>query len=398
MAPPHVVILGAGYAGALTARALEDDVKKGKLRVTVVERRDAVHHKIGAIRASVVGGEWVDRVRVPLTRVIRNARTVIGNVVKVDGENHRLVFDDPKQEPLEYDVLVAATGTLNHSPGDLPPSLTRKDDVRAYFSHSAQAIREAKDVTIVGGGPSACEYAGEIRAAYPDKPITIVSSAANLLTSCVAPLTPKFMKLLYESLEKQNIKLIRGEKVLQPDGTEFINQKFKKGPLTIRTAGEKGVEFQTDLLLWAATWAMNTSIYPDVWLNDLSEVNVLPTFQCVEDPRVFAVGDVSSVVETKQAITLPPKIKVLRHNILTVAAAMEKGVEPSFTLRGLKEYRVTDKATMYLPIGPTKGVSQVGGWTYGDAKTSKFKGKDLYTTYWWTMLTGAGAPPVVEDA
>jgi hypothetical protein len=48
-------------------------------------------------------------------------------------------------------------GTLNHSPGDLPVDLSTKDEVRAYFRKTATAIKDAKDVLIVGGGASAVE-------------------------------------------------------------------------------------------------------------------------------------------------------------------------------------------------------------------------------------------------
>jgi NADH dehydrogenase FAD-containing subunit len=37
---PHVVILGAGYAGALLARSLQRDAKLGNIRLTVIERRE----------------------------------------------------------------------------------------------------------------------------------------------------------------------------------------------------------------------------------------------------------------------------------------------------------------------------------------------------------------------
>jgi NADH dehydrogenase FAD-containing subunit len=141
------------------ARSLEADCQKGRVSVTVVERRDAVHHKIGAIRASVRGGEWTDRVRIPLNRVIKHGKTIIGDVIEVDPEAKLIKFKDPAIAPLAYDILVAATGTVNHSPGDLPTTVVNKDDVRKYFRLTSNAIREAKDVLIVGGGASAVECA-----------------------------------------------------------------------------------------------------------------------------------------------------------------------------------------------------------------------------------------------
>jgi len=39
---PHVVILGAGYAGSLLAKALQPATKQGKIRLSIIERRDAM--------------------------------------------------------------------------------------------------------------------------------------------------------------------------------------------------------------------------------------------------------------------------------------------------------------------------------------------------------------------
>jgi len=57
---------------------------------------------------------------------------------------------------------------------------------------------------------------------YKDKPITIICSAMHLLTSSVAPMSPKFLDALYERLEEKQIKLIRGEKVNKPEGFKWV--------------------------------------------------------------------------------------------------------------------------------------------------------------------------------
>ena len=52
---------------------------------------------------------------------------------------------------------------------------------------------------------------------------------------------------------------------------------------------------------------------------------------------------------------------------------------------------------MFLPVGREYGVTQMGSSVYGDAKTSKMKGEDLYTNHFWKLLTGSGAPNIVHD-
>lgn len=391
--PPKVVILGAGYAGALLAKNLDPAAKKGLITLIVIERRDSMHHKIGSIRASVRGGEWVDRVRIPLSRVVRYGKVVIGNVAHIDRTTKTVSFSDATVPDVVYDILIAATGARSHNPGDLPVWIRNKDDIREYMRETAQIIKNAKDVLIVGGGASAVEYAGEIRSAFPEKAVTIVASSAHLLSSSVAPMTPKFMKALYETLEARNIKVIRAEKVVLPEEGDFSQRPYEKGPITVRTKGENNYEFTTDLLLWAATWTIDATIYPQEWLNEIGELSISPTFQVVDQDDVLAVGDVSSLCETKQAITLPAKMNLIVNNVLVLAAAMRANkFVMGKPVKGIKNYKINNTATMYLPVGPVYGVSQVKGYVYGDKKTSEWKGKDLYSNMFWKILTDAEAP------
>jgi len=204
------------------------------------------------------------------------------------------------------------------------------------------------------------------------------------------------MKKLYKRLQDLKIEVIREEKVVKPTELDFGKKKFEKN-VTVKTTGKKGLTLTTDLLVWAATWNIEDKLYPVSWLNEIGELNVTDTFQIYDRDDAFAIGDVSSVAETKQAITLPPKMKFITHNILAVAEAMSQG-KSDFSVRSLKlkHYKIADRATMYLPLGPKHGVSERNGWVYGDKTTSKWKGKDLYCDLFWKELTGSKAPPIPQ--
>lgn len=366
-----------------------------------------MHHKIGAIRASVRGGEHVDRVRIPLSNVVKYGRIVVGDVAGVDPVNKLVRLnpaskDDEPPPPIPYDVLVGCTGTVNHSAGDLPTSVRTKDEVRAYFKEVSEAIASSRRVLIAGGGPTAVEFAGEIRDAYPDTDVTIVCSSAGLLSSCVAQPSASFLKALYATLAQRRIELIRGDKVVSPSPSDFAaGRKFIRGPLTVKTSNGLAREF--DLVLWAATWTCASSCYPDDWLNTIGELSVDATFRVDGDESgtAFAFGDVCSLSETKQAITLEGKIPVIKRNVLAVADGLRRGVDvadPAFVKSKLRRYEVADKPVLYLPVGERDGVSQVRGWVYGARATAKAKGVDLYTTKFWKALTGHPPPPVTNVA
>jgi hypothetical protein len=88
---------------------------------------------------------------------------------------------------------------------------------------------------------------------------------------------------------------------------DFREKKFEVGPLVIKTIGANSLKLTTGLLLWAAMWSVNATIYLGDWLNEMGEVNIRNTFQVVNRGDVFAVSAMSSLCETKQAITLPPR-------------------------------------------------------------------------------------------
>lgn len=400
---PQVLIIGGGYAGCVIGRALEPEMKAGRIKLTIIERRDSFHHKIGAIRASVLGKEYVERIRIPLKNILKYSKIVEGSVREVNSETDSVELEDGST--IKYDVLICATGTTNHSSGDLPPALRGKDAIREYFKAVSDAVQKADRICIAGGGPTAVEYAGEIRAAYPGKKVTMICSSPHLLSSCVAQPPGKFMSKLYEKLNGLGIELLRGEKVVSPSPDNFApGQKFIQGPVTVKTNGEKGYEMEFDLVIWAATWTLNNAMYPAEWLNSAGELNVADNFQVsgCDKGNVFAFGDVCSIAETKQAITLQPKVKYLAHNVVSVASALRKlGGDKDLLEKNmprLKNYSWTDKVVLYLPIGPKHGVSQIGGWTYSDAKTRKWKGEDLYTEHFWKQLTGNPPPPKPVDS
>ena len=146
---------------------------------------------------------------------------------------------------------------------------------------------------------------------------------------------------------------------------------------------------------WAATWDQDSFAYPDAWLNAANEVHIQETFQVVDYPTVFAFGDCSSLAETKQAINLIEKLPILTKNILAIASALSQGKD--LEKASLKSYRLREKGKMFLPLGPTLGVSHIGSWTYGNTSTSKMKGRDLFSDMFWQVLTASNAPPIVHQ-
>jgi hypothetical protein len=185
--------------------------------------------------------------------------------------------------------------------------------------------------------------------------------------------------------------------VIHPSPDNFANKyKFVRGPIEVETVGLRRIKIQTDLVIWAATWAVSNGMYPSKWLNSAGELNVKDSFlvSAATKGNVFGFGDVCSIAETKQAITLPKKVVYIRKNILSIVKALQTG-EPATSAK-LTNYGWTDKVVLFLPFGPVRGLS-LGQKTFTDKETSKWKGRDLYTEYFWKLLTGNPPPALPVD-
>lgn len=57
--------------------------------------------------------------------------------------------------------------------------LTSSADIKAGFANVARAIAKAGSIAIIGGGAVGVEMAGEVKAAYPGKTVTLVHSGVG---------------------------------------------------------------------------------------------------------------------------------------------------------------------------------------------------------------------------
>src|ERR1700754_4233500 len=98
---PSVVVLGGGYGGLNAAKALDDVAD-----VTLVDPSGAFHHNVAAWRA-LVEPSWIDKIFMPLNRLLHNGRFVRDRAVAVEG--HTVTLGSGAE--LNPDYLVLATGS-----------------------------------------------------------------------------------------------------------------------------------------------------------------------------------------------------------------------------------------------------------------------------------------------
>lgn len=172
---PHVVIIGAGFAGLYLAKRL----RKTDVRVTLVDRRN--HHLFQPMLYQVAtAGLAANDIASPIRTVFRganNIETVLSEVTRVDVEARQIHLKEGA--PLAYDYCVVATGAHHSYFGHpewepLAPGLKSLEDAleirrrillafeRAESEPSSVRRQELLTFVIVGGGPTGVEMAGAI--------------------------------------------------------------------------------------------------------------------------------------------------------------------------------------------------------------------------------------------
>src|SRR5258707_3896496 len=164
-----VVVVGGGYGGITAAKALDDVAD-----VTLVDPTEAFVHNIAAWRA-LVEREWLARIFFPYERLLAHGRFLRDRAVAVDGRRVTLASGDI----LEPDYLVLATGSAY----PFPAKTEEPDIASARTRHRAahEALLAADRALIVGAGPSGLELAGEIKAFFPDKHVTVADVSEDIL-------------------------------------------------------------------------------------------------------------------------------------------------------------------------------------------------------------------------
>ncbi|MFC4149626.1 NAD(P)/FAD-dependent oxidoreductase [Micromonospora mangrovi] len=113
MARPHIVIVGAGFAGFHAARRLSRTAR-GRADITLVNPTDYFLYL--PLLPEVAGGVLDPRhVAVPLAGALPGVRLVLGEVTDLDVDGRRIGYDDPTggHDTLRYDRLVLAAGSVN---------------------------------------------------------------------------------------------------------------------------------------------------------------------------------------------------------------------------------------------------------------------------------------------
>ena len=355
-ARPTVVVLGGGYAGIQVARPLDDLAD-----VVLVEPKDDFVHNVAALRA-LVDPSWLERIYLPYTGLLGRGRVIRDRAVKADAD--RVVLASGAELFPDYLVLATGSGYPFPAKHDLPGTdLTSTEAAHAKVRNTHAALAGAARVLLLGAGPVGIELAGEIKAVWPGKQVTLVDVAGDVLGE-------RYRPDLKAELRRQLTGLGAGLLLGSPLRAGPPTAPGEPGTFTVTT--QAGDEVTADI------WFRCYGVVPasDYLAGGLAAarrpdgfVEVTPELRVAGQDRVFALGDVSAADQNKGAGAAGRQAPVVAGNIRALITGHGE----------LARYQPPTAATIILPIGPDGGAGQrAGSDDLVPAETvAELKGRDM---------------------
>jgi NADH dehydrogenase len=364
---PHIVMVGAGFAGLTFVRAMPAELA----RITVVDRQN--HHLFQPLlyQVATAGLSAVD-IAQPI-RAIFGARpnfsVVMGEVTGFDLAARRVFHE---RGTLDYDYLVLGAGGQTSYFGhpeweQFAPGLKTLDDalrVRRQILCSLERAETETDpvrreaamtIVVIGGGPTGVELAG----AFAELTRTVLNRDFDHIDPTkvrvlliegsprvLAAYPPELSASAQRQLEKLGVEVRTATRVEQVRAGEVV-------------AG--GQVIRADNIIWgagvaAAPIAQRLGVETD----RAGRVKVLPDLSVPGHPEVFALGDMAALVDVN-GVTVPGvaqgAMQMGRHAAKLIAREL-RGEKLAPAGRAPFAYR--DKGSM-ATIGRSAAVADIHG-------------------------------------
>ncbi|GAB2718246.1 NAD(P)/FAD-dependent oxidoreductase [Paenibacillus thermoaerophilus] len=339
----HIVILGAGYGGLLTAQTARKYLSAEEAKITIVNRTP-YHQIVTELHRLAVGGLNEGNVALPLEKLLRNRNVElrIDTVTNIGLEQKQVSL--ASGATLNYDQLVIALGSETAFfgiPGLEENSFTLKsvEDAKKIHAHveaKIEAYAQTKnkaDATFVigGGGLSGIELIGELVDTLPkvclqkgvdfnDISLYCVEAAPSIL----AGFSPDLVERAKTSLEKRGVKILTGVAVTEVQGSNVILKD--------------GTTIEANTLVWTGGVTGNSVVANSGIEAVRGRATVNEFLQSTSHPDVYLAGD-SAVVMGPEGRPYPPSAQLawqmgetVGYNLFaTIKGLPQKSFKPVFS-------------------------------------------------------------------
>ena len=359
---PHIVILGAGFAGLGAAVRL----KKANALVTLVDKNDyhTFQPLLYQVATSILEPETVGESLAKIIDDQDNLTILKAHVTAVDLQNRKVQLAE--YDALSYDYLVLALGAQVNFFGiegavenafplySLVDAINLRDHILQQFKiveeDPSSADSGALNFVILGGGPTGVEVSGslatflfeEIGSRFPKVPIEkvkiiLIEGRDHLFTMFKEDLQ------LYTkySLQELGVRLHLGQRITRvaPDFVEL----------------QSGERINTNTLVWAAGLQANKLVhYLGLELGPGGRIPATSALNLEQYPEVFVGGDIAIINDHKSNEPLPQLGSVAMQSGQQIGDNIKRIIKG----KSAKKFKYLDKGTM-ATISPGHAVIQL---------------------------------------
>jgi apoptosis-inducing factor 2 len=359
---PTVVVVGGGYGGITAAKALDQAAD-----VILVDPKDAFFHNIAALRA-LVAPDWLERIFFPYERLLAHGRFVRDRAIAVEAGRVALASG----ATLTCDYIVLATGSSYPFPAKT--GALDSDESRARHRAAHDALSHAERALLLGAGPVGIELAGEIKAAYPGKHVTILDVADEILAG---PYDPRIRVELRRQLAELGVELRLGTRLRE----EPASAPATLAPITATT--EAGDAIAADVWYRCHGVSAATDYLADALASTRGVGGRIEVTEHLRVPgcdTVFAIGDIATGDRPMGGRAMM-QAALVADNIL----ALTNG-DP------LTAYEPRPPA-IFVPLGPEGGAGQMPGTDEiaGPQTVAEIKGRHMMIDRFAEMFSATAA-------
>lgn len=296
----HILILGAGYGGLLTALSAREHFAEEEAIITVVNKVSS-HQIMTELHRLAAGNVAEKAIALPLEKLFKGkgVHVRVGTVQEIALDNKKVKLQDGSA--LTYDVLVLALGSETNYfgiPGLKEHSLTLKsvDEAHRIYAHVHERIKaysESKlpaDATIVigGGGLTGVELVGELAdelpgicrkygVSYSEISLKLVEAGPTILPM----FSPELIARATESLEQRGVQFLTGLPITEASASTV--------------SLKDGTVIETHTIVWTGGVQGNALVAECGIEVDRGRATVNDYLQSVSHPEIFLAGDCAVV-------------------------------------------------------------------------------------------------------